>query len=705
MTENRETRRNRPASASSGEHPFLVCTRDQFPELRARARREPWTTMKGNALQRVEKGLKMAETDRLVRRLQSFLAASALVYIVEPQRRSHIAGLVHDAITRGLMEIEFDEEQKWSGVVAPMGAAFLGIIALDIVYDDLNHGQVEECESVIQGQINRIDRKGAWALARHGTHGTWEIYSGERTSPDDAYYQHYLRQMTDDGVMVTATNYAWARLASTDGRLQKTGYADVLEFTGIDRRYYNNPRLKKFYRWLYGSSATPAKQLHAFGDFIPKDVRNAALAYRAGRFDPLAGRYMAWALEGMEPPGHVMAYVLKRKRYEPKVPTSQLYPNGGAFFREPEDSPESLAAALYNIVSPAMWHAHQETNAISLSAYGARLLMNGGWLGPVTRPAKMNNTLTINGKDHSTRSGGGLDEGLTGHGFDYTAGLSDEALPHGSSFTRSLLFTHAQDGASGYFIVLDEVEAAPGDRVYQYLHPSTDVRPQACRPETEYDAEINIFNEVKANRLAVFYGNEPERVICTSVPSGSERINRPDHYRLTAVYSVDEQDCARIPMVLFPHNKKHMKAEFKRIRNGGARGILISHHDTVSDRFYFSKGRSECCPGENMQFQGKAVFFRMVDDSVTLYFVRKGTAFQHGELGFFSYNPVSLHVRGISGRISATEKTTVTFIHPRIAGIRTDRQSLDVSEAGEGRIQVTIPPCNNWPVDLVVRST
>lgn len=60
----------------------------------------------------------------------------------------------------------------------------------------------------------------------------------------DAFYEKYLGQMTPDGVTSAAPMYAFARLGSGNDRPQKTAYADVLEFTGIDRRYYNNPKLK-----------------------------------------------------------------------------------------------------------------------------------------------------------------------------------------------------------------------------------------------------------------------------------------------------------------------------------------------------------------------------------------------------------------------------------------------------------------------------
>mgnify|MGYP006289132661 CR=1 FL=1 len=681
-------------------HPFLICTREQFPELRARAEHEPWASMKHNALERADHMPGSGESRKNLWKWQRFLGACALAYIVEPERADQHGGRIHEGIVTGLANLEFNEDLKWRGVVPAMGVAFTSIIALDIAHADLTAEEIEACESVIENQIAKIDRRGAWPLARYGTHGTWDIYTGKRSEPDDAYHRDLMKQITDDGVMTTATNYAWARLASGDGRLQKTGYIDVLEFTGIDRRYYKNPRLKRFYQWLYGYSITPARQLHAFGDFIPGDAKNTALAYRAGRFDDLAGRYMAWALEGRRPPGHVLAYVPKKKSSEPKVPTSRLFPNGGAFLREPEDSPDSLGAALYNIESPAMWHAHQEANAVSLSAYGTRLLMNGGWLGPATRPAKLNNTLTLDGQDHDTRSGAGLDEGLTANGLDYAAGLSGDALPADASFIRSLIMVHSQDAAGGYFLILDDVRAESGRTAHQYLHPSTDARPETLRESAEYDARVNLFNEVQSTQVSFFYATRPDQVEISSVPSGSDRAGREDHYRLDAAYPVGEDGRARPCTVIFPHDDQHPEASFRRVETSGARGVDISQDADPVDHLFLSSGKRQCRTADDVQFRGRAVLFRTSDGAFPFYFVRKGTRFHGGEKGFSSDQPVSLHVRGNTGRISTSGKTRITFHHPNITEIRLMGEPLPAEKTGPDQLTVVIPAGNNQRIEF-----
>ncbi len=692
------------------EHPFLICTREQFPELRKRASEEPWRTMKENALERAAGGIESFDGGRGPIRLQRYLGACALAYIVDPDRKTKHAHRVYEKITNELADVVFDESQRWSGVVPSSAAAFVAIIALDIVQEDLPQPKIAACESVIDRQLGKINEKGAWELARLGAKGTWAVYNGTRTKPDDRYYKHYVTQMTEDGVSTVATTYAWARLVSSDSRPQKTGYADVLEFTGIDERYYDDPRLERFYRWLYGSSVTPARQFHAFGDFIPDRYSagstepafgNPALAYRVGRFDPLAARYMAWALEGREPPGHVLAYVLKRKDYKPKVPSSRLYPDGGAFLREPEDSPSSLAAALYNITVHPDWHMNQEINALSLSAYGARLLMNGGWLGPPTRPAKRNNTLTIDGKEHASRTGAGLEEGLISHGLDYGAGLSGDALPADASFIRSLFLVYAQDGVGGYFLTVDEVRSGKGETIHHYLHPSTETKPKVRVAKAEYDAKTELFNRAKTNRLAIFYGSSPGHVHRELSPSGSARADKKEHYRLEAVFPTERDGTSELITALYPYNRGHPKPELSRLSGDGATGVRLSHRSGPRDYVYATEGDKGYEVAHGVAFQGKVALFRREGGSVRFYFVRKGTRFRHRNIGLVSKKRVSLHLRGTKGRIHAEEETSVKFFHPEITNVQLGDESLEVKNKGEGWLKAVIPPGSNQQIRLV----
>ena len=93
-----------------------------------------------------------------------------------------------------------------------MGAFFCAILALDIVYDALSLEDIKKCEALISERISRVNRSGSWKTARYGTHGTWEIYKGDRTEQDDSYYA-LINQITPDGVSPVTNTYAGQGLA------------------------------------------------------------------------------------------------------------------------------------------------------------------------------------------------------------------------------------------------------------------------------------------------------------------------------------------------------------------------------------------------------------------------------------------------------------------------------------------------------------
>jgi len=692
------------------EHPHLICTRDQFPELRERAEREPWATMQEKALERVDRGAPSFEPDSShrhagkINQLHMYLGACALAYILQPDRRAAHANRVYRAIRDELSTVEFQEQHKHNGVVNPMGAAFSAIIALDVVYDDLADRQVRKAESVIRTQIEKVEPVGAWPLGRRGTHGAWDVYRGKRNFEDDYYHHHYKKQMTEDGVTTVATSYAWARLSSGDSRPQKTGYADVLEFTGADNRYYSSDQLKKFYRWLYGHSVTPARNVHPFGDYIFRTgVRNSTLSWRVGRFDRTAARYHAWAMQDQEPPGHVLSFVLKKKTYEPKVPTSTLYPDGGAFFREPEDDPDSLAAAMLNIRGGAQYHMNQETNSIALSAYGTRLLANGGWLGPPTRPAPLQNTVSVNGEPHEMRSGKGLRDGLTGPGLDYASGNSGGALPGKSLFKRNLVLVHEQERVPGYFLTVDEVQAPADATVYQYLQPSTGSKPEVRAKHVRYDTGVELFNRPNDTRMTVYYGSSPEQVERDLVPTGSERSSDADHYRLTARYPTTKRGRARLITVLFPYEKGMESPAFSSRADQRLNAVEITHTDGVTDHVYSTVGKTVRTPQKHLSFEGKLALFRRADGTVPFYLLRRGKQFRAGQVGFTAEHSVSLYMNGTRGRISTLMKTPVTFRAPGIRAVEYDGSALPVRERGDGSVTVEVPEGQNQPIRLLTR--
>lgn len=714
------------------EHPFLICKREQFQTLRNRASKSPWKEMKEDALeiaamdiQKIGDGallttkqdrlriqrIKEADARRAKRgkpnpkrskpqhapvRIQGslgyYFGACALSYILEKGKESLYAKKVHHAIVNQLKAVHFGRGTNgWDGCVPPMCVAFNAIVALDIVYDDLTPAQIKACEEVIETQINKIGRNSrSWPTARLGTHGTWDIYKGTRTTPDDRYYGFIMEQITEDGVATRSPGYAYARILGTGDRMQKAAYMDVLEFTGIDKRYYKDERISGFYEWLFSSGINPAHALYLFGDMHPKktrvDLSNVILTWRIGRFSKTAAAHAVRFLEDIQPPGHVVPYVTMTEPLpEPASLTSRLYMKGGAFFCEKEDAPYmALGGALYNITSGVGFHTHQEVNALGLCAYGNNLLVNGGWLAPSTRPASKNNTLAINGGNHRSMAGAGIEEGLVGPELDYACGLSGKALGD-DSFARSLILMHGGKKQGGYFLVIDEVDADAGEKVHTYLQTASENPVKEVSPRCEYRATINHHTPMEGVEMSVFYGTEPVEVKQDDLPS-STSPGFGNHRRLEAIYDTNAEGNRQILKVLYPHDATHSKADMERLQEEGFEGVKIGAEDSV----YLSDGTADCKIGSQYAFQAKVLVMRADRRSLDFYFVRKGRKFYCKKAGFKSDAPISLFMKDKSGTITS-KGATVVFKSTGIKGISLNGKAIPSKMLKSGYVEAAIP--------------
>ena len=667
-------------------HPFLIVTKDQFSELRSKSDQEPWKSMKSDAIERSRKGSASKPYD-----LQYYVGAAALAYILDEDNAQVHANRVRDAIINQYSKLDFEEGNSWGGVVPPMGSAFVAILALDIVYDALSIDDIMACEEVISGQIFKISRKGSWVTVRLGTHGTWDIYKGDRSTPDDDYYDKTMFQITEDGVSPVTNHYAWERVGGGNSRVSKSGYMDVLEFTGIDKRYYNNERLQKFQRWLFGSSVNCAKEMAIFGDMLPtQGISNDMLHRRVVNFDMEAAGYAAWFHDGRPAYGNIISYIIPNQELPtPVVPQSKLYTNGGAFFRENADDPKGLHAVLYNIMSQDEWHTHQEVNGLALSGYGNRLLVNGGRLGEPTRAASLNNTLTINGDDHVRRVGGGLAEGFTADLLDYACGFSGDAMSNASHY-RNLILVHGESNINPYFVIFDEVDASTGDLIKNYLHPANESSISTVLDKAEYEARIDHEYTVPGTRISVFYGTPPDEVNIEKVPSAvpDRYPGYPDHNRLESVYSTDAEGDLNLVTLLIPYDGSHSKPSISRIEAADYSGCSIDHGSGIQDILLESGGGQELMHDPTV-FNGIMLAARNEDSANQFYFVKQGTKFEHGITGFESDGPISIYSRGNYGVI-LSQGVTVTLKNQGIENV-VFTPTVTVVDSGTNFIQVQLP--------------
>ena len=632
-------------------HPFLIVKKDMYPALREKASQQPWKSMKTDAINRSGAG-----SDNDAYHLQEYIGAAALAYILDEGNETTHANRVRDAILNKYSKVEIEESSDWNKVVKPMGSFFSAILALDIVYETLSVEDIAACEKVIKDQIFKVERTGSWADVRYGTHGTWDIYKGDRTEADDKYYAGVMQQITPDGVSPVTNHYAWERVGGGNSRVSKSGYMDVLEFTGIDKRYYNNEQLKKFQRWLFGSSLNCAKEMAIFGDMLPtQGLANDMLHRRVVNFDMEAAGYAAWFHDGRPAIGHILTYVVPQQALpEPTVPSSKMYENGGAFFRDQEDNKDGMHAVLYNIKSQDEWHTHNEVNGLALSGLGNRLLVNGGRLGEPTRAAYLNNTLTINGENHKSRLGGGIVEGFTTEHLDFAIGNAGPAFGN-NSHKRNLILVHQNNGVDGYFVVYDEVKATSGNKIKNYLHPANQTVVNEIIANTHFSANIDHYPSENGSKLNFYYLTPPLEInIEKSQSAVPDRYpGYPDHNRLEAVYNLDASGSKNLTTILLPEKTNGSQVNFKSLNEENFNACEIKLKGNISDYIYESLN-NQLIENEDFSFKGELVIARMSGKKVSAYFLKNATSFTSGEMGMESDNPLTIYYCENKGAVITT---------------------------------------------------
>ena len=667
-------------------HPFLIVTKDMYEELREKSDIEPWKSMKDDAISRANNSI----TSNHYGSLQKYVGAVALAYILDDSKKEIYANKVRDVILNRFSALEIEESSSWSMVVPNLGAFFSDILALDIVYDSLSLEDIIKCEDLISERIFRVNRTGSWKTARYGTHGIWDIYKGDRTTKDDTYYYALINQITPDGVSPVTNTYAWSRVGGGDSRVSKSGYMDVLEFTGIDKRYYSNERIQKFMRWQFGSSINPAKELAIFGDMLPTEsVGNSMLYRRVVNFDNEAAGYASWFLDGIEAIGHILTYIVPREKLPPPVlPTSKIYENGGAFFRDPDDTNYGLQGVLYNITSLNEWHTHNEVNGLSLSGLGNRLLVNAGRLGEPTRAAKLNNTLTINGENHNAFTGGGITDGFTSEGIDYARGDDRDAIRFTSHY-RDLILVHTTPSTPGYFIVNDKIEASNNsDIVKIYFHPSSEKEVNITEVKREYTAPIDHKPSIPLTKATFYYLTPPNDVnIEKSISAVQDRYpGYPEHNRLESVYNIDNESLKKsISTLIFPNSNLVSKPNFEKIHSDNFHGVKFSTNSSID---YIISPKIKSVEVDTFSASGDFIWCRKKSDNVYSFFVESGTSFKQNSFGFESDSPVTIYVKDSEGVIIS--KGTKLKLNGSNLSSASFNSSVKVISQSENHIEVEL---------------
>lgn len=678
--------------AQSNPHPFLIVTEDQFEAHREKAYYEPWKSMAEDALQITEEGFNQAISGAYD--LQDYMGAVALSYILYPKDKARYAQKVKDLILNSYSKLTLTEKRDWGGVVPPMSSFFVAILALDIVYNDLSKEEIHACEKLIESQLSKINRKGSWADVRLGTHGTWDIYKGVRTEPDDAYFKGIMHQITPDGVSPVTIHYAWERVGGGDSRISKAGYMDVLEYTGIDQRYYSNERLQKYHRWLFSASVNNNKEMAIIGDMLPSQTLNNDLLHaRVGNFDELAASYAAWFHEHDKKRGHIISYLLpKKKPPYPRTPKSSSYENGGAYLRESPNDSLGIHAVLYNIKSQDEWHTHQETNGLALSGMGNRLLVNGGRLGAPTRAAALNNTLTIDGKDHDSRLGNGIVEHISREDFDYAMGDAGPALST-AFHNRSMILLHKTRHSKAYVLLLDEVEVMEGEKITSYLHPANESQIDTLVVNGSYRAAIDHFPTVPGTALGIHYLTKPERINQSPVASAipSRYPDYPKHSRLEAIYAPHNSGKNSIVTLLNPMAEAEKVIQLQPSLQENYDAHIIRHKEGAEDLVLSSHTPDRTISFNGLVFKGDFFIHRAIAGDPGFIFVKNATALTGGELEFKAEHKLTLWMKHRFISVLAKENTVLYLKSKTSRSLYIDDKIIENPETEDEWMKIPLP--------------
>lgn len=663
-------------------HPFLICQKSEFKTLRERTPQSPYKDFVEEA-RRVVNTLHYEPDNNVAARgtrIRDLMGASALLYIVEPDRQDEHRKRITDILDQWPqfttdVAARWDAGgNRWHATVPPSSGFFNTVLALDVIHDDLSASDLTRYETALQDMVEWFwEKMRGWGMATFGPRAIWAAYKNEDRL-DEAMQQYrdaVFDQMTPHGVGVNGPEYSHARLNGE--RTAKYGFMHVAEYTGLDKSFYKDYRLKWYYEWLFSAGSTPFNTFVTFSDsghgrgfntFYPQSG-----SWAAGKFSPLAAEYAAHRINSAQPryPSDLLVYCIAEPLPPKRTPQSRLWEDGGAFFYEKNDTQDALLGALWNVSAPS--HSHRDANAIYLAGYGEHLLLNSGYNGYgndsagfpwsyINDTAESSNTLLVNHQNHLEKGADGLIEGLLTDHIDYTSGLANRAFEANIQHKRSLIFIHPQNNIPGYYVLIDDVENTTAP-ISIALHPAS-ARVEVIKPNTEYIWNVASRKDTDTY-LSIYLGNEPQSVeIKEGALAGWGKC-------FVGKYLYATYQNAPILTVLFPHNADHPKANIIRTKNG----VTVQHNNNVTDHITHNS------------------ILRHTNTKHTSYFAKQSTAFQDGDIGFQADEPVTIFMQNKTGHI-VSPGTDVTFAHPNISNIKIDGETFASQTVSNGQ-RVTVP--------------
>lgn len=720
------------------QHPFLLIEQSDFEELRARGDKSPWKEMKQDAIKTArETNYNPASGVSIQQRsneLNELMSANSLAYILDTENKQlyinnlmKLVGFWESGTEKNLYdELYQSSSGPWDNTIPPAGAFTSTVLAFDIVYPDLTEKQREKAEKImseVAGHYGRIME--SHQVGVYGVRGLWAAYNGDIEDMKlqmEGWLKYYDAYVTASGAGTPGMAYALDRF-TTATRLSKQIMPMLMRSVGNDNEFYEKESNKMFAEWVLGYTYTPfMTQVWCFGDTntykygqgMKTMISNMNFQYRAAMITKTAQQYANWLTDRLEvePAGRLMNYIfLKEDMTDKKTPESRVFPDGGAWLYENYDNGNSLAAVLWN-TKKEDGHGHKETNAINIAAYGKLLVANGGYNGwsasckgyswnYINSSALSANTVLINYEpgnvknpssqnDHRYKYGAGIDESLIGELFGYARGDSGQALPNGKSM-RSLSLVSTQDGAPGYFFMLDDVWAEnAGDTADIVYRPySSEYAAEEENGSYKWTVKgqsgslvgLKIFLSEKADDADIIDGVIADNTYPEEIKS------------LFAKYYTDSKTGKRrIGTVLMPYKNDEEPPEISRFdtKDGhgskisfanGVNDYIIYNNDNTQKAYYIPPESSKRAGGYNrLRYAADWLICRQINGTNGFMFAQNAKECFAGEEGFKSDNEVTFYKKGSKCIVSCPDKIKLTLYYYGLSEVK----CADLTEKSNG---------------------
>jgi hypothetical protein len=755
------------ASVAATNSPSLIVRTSEFPTLESLAvggrAKAPFIDMRTDAINasNYTPYPEAGNIEQRSGRLTKIMDSTALAYILDPANRTKYRARIYDHLKywdinqNGNITAEMNIN-SWSATVPPTGAFFATLIAMDIVAGDPN---TTPAQLALRNNFNALmERNGTPyvpAVAAVGSNparpavkatqgpakfvttqyepyhleslmsaralwALWKNGKNNNSALNEAvsiYKNHWLDHITEDGAYREFGGYALAR-AGEPTRYNKGVFHDVIVYSGIDPNWYSNPKMSKFYEWLGGYALAPNRYVWPIGDssYAPFKADIHSPFDRAGNFSAKGLAYAEWQRNNVKPPAKLFSYLARARATgsaAPLEPTSKIYAQGAAYFRQPNGGVNSLAAVLTS-QSPTtvenLGHRHRSANSLSMASFGEILLRGPGYNG-FDAPASENlgfDFSYVNNKavsenvamfdydpefgdatqqnpswrnNHQRKDGGYGITGLLSPTLDYATSETglltdpDRAIRNGRHI-RHAIAVYPQDGVNGYMYSMDELEGLPTTTMGQLAwHPySSEITFNANNASNNrYTWKIRQnANKVDQLNLSIFMPTPPDNkrqysgLFADDISGGSNTF--VGKYILNG-YNLDATTKARnVLTMFFPHKSASYVPTMERLTATGPGGVssqavAFNLSSNVTDyAFESSSNVEQVIPPSSYDplgaaVQGKVAVYRKLTGEryASFYFVGKGTSFTNTPTGygqgFRSDVPVDIMMKGNSGTV------------------------------------------------------